>query len=173
MTSTTSLRRLGTVVGAAIATAYGGTVLLHSPISANDNGGGFKPAGIRERIRDPNTVVPSREAQQSSLIGATSANPLDILVIGGGATGSGVALDAVTRGLRVGLIEREDFASGTSSRSTKLLHGGTYVRKKLIIYWLVCENCVEISLFIIFEVLLWNYWSTEESKRIRVFKWIK
>lgn len=51
-------------------------------------------------------------------------DPFDVLVIGGGITGAGVALDAVTRGYRVGLMERADFASGTSSRSTKLLHGG-------------------------------------------------
>lgn len=49
---------------------------------------------------------------------------LDVLVIGGGITGAGIALDAVARGYRVGLIERGDFASGTSSRSTKLVHGG-------------------------------------------------
>ncbi len=48
----------------------------------------------------------------------------DVLVIGGGITGAGVALDAVTRGYRVGLIEQADFAGGTSSRSTKLIHGG-------------------------------------------------
>jgi glycerol-3-phosphate dehydrogenase len=48
----------------------------------------------------------------------------DVLVIGGGATGAGVALDAATRGLKVALVERDDFASGTSSRSTKLVHGG-------------------------------------------------
>ncbi|EQB37922.1 hypothetical protein M948_04975 [Virgibacillus sp. CM-4] len=48
----------------------------------------------------------------------------DVLVIGGGITGSGIALDAVTRGLKVALIERKDFASGTSSRSGKLIHGG-------------------------------------------------
>ena len=49
---------------------------------------------------------------------------LDVLVIGGGVVGSGAALDAVTRGLRVGLIEAQDFATGTSSRSSKLIHGG-------------------------------------------------
>ncbi len=49
---------------------------------------------------------------------------LDVLVIGGGVVGSGAALDAVTRGLRVGLIEAQDFAAGTSSRSSKLIHGG-------------------------------------------------
>ena len=48
----------------------------------------------------------------------------DILVIGGGSTGSGVALDAAARGLKVALVEKEDFGSGTSSRSTKLIHGG-------------------------------------------------
>lgn len=48
----------------------------------------------------------------------------DLIVIGGGATGCGVALDAVTRGLKVALIEKNDFSEGTSSRSTKLVHGG-------------------------------------------------
>jgi glycerol-3-phosphate dehydrogenase len=49
---------------------------------------------------------------------------LDVLVVGGGITGAGTALDAVTRGLSVGLLEQRDFASGTSSRSSKLVHGG-------------------------------------------------
>ncbi|GGA79045.1 glycerol-3-phosphate dehydrogenase/oxidase [Ornithinibacillus halotolerans] len=49
---------------------------------------------------------------------------LDLLVIGGGITGAGIALDAVTRGMKVGLVEMQDFAGGTSSRSTKLVHGG-------------------------------------------------
>lgn len=48
----------------------------------------------------------------------------DLLVIGGGITGCGVALDAATRGLRTALVERDDFASGTSSKSSKLVHGG-------------------------------------------------
>src|SRR6185369_10386193 len=48
----------------------------------------------------------------------------DVVVIGGGVTGAGVALDAATRGLTVALIEKHDFASGTSSRSSKLIHGG-------------------------------------------------
>lgn len=50
--------------------------------------------------------------------------PFDAVIIGGGATGLGVALDASLRGLRVALVERGDFAQGTSSRSTKLVHGG-------------------------------------------------
>ena len=54
----------------------------------------------------------------------TSEEPLDVLVIGGGVVGAGVALDAVTRGLSTGLIEARDYSSGTSSRSSKLIHGG-------------------------------------------------
>src|SRR6478672_11204355 len=52
------------------------------------------------------------------------ARELDVLVVGGGVTGAGVALDAATRGLRVVLVEQRDLASGTSSRSSKLFHGG-------------------------------------------------
>jgi glycerol-3-phosphate dehydrogenase len=54
----------------------------------------------------------------------SSGEELDLLVIGGGVVGTGSALDAVTRGLSTGLIEQRDFASGTSSRSSKLIHGG-------------------------------------------------
>src|SRR5438477_8926057 len=49
---------------------------------------------------------------------------VDVLVVGGGVTGGGIALDAVTRGLSTALVEARDFASGTSSRSSKLFHGG-------------------------------------------------
>ncbi len=52
------------------------------------------------------------------------AGRYDLLVVGGGITGAGVALDAAARGLRTALVERDDFASGTSSRSSKLVHGG-------------------------------------------------
>ena len=50
--------------------------------------------------------------------------PLDLLIIGGGIVGAGVARDAAMRGLKVGLVEQHDFAFGTSSRSSRLLHGG-------------------------------------------------
>lgn len=57
---------------------------------------------------------------------------MDVLVIGGGATGCGIALDSVTRGLKTGLVEYDDFASGASSKSTKLIHGGVrYLQKAL------------------------------------------
>ncbi|HYN75848.1 MAG TPA: FAD-dependent oxidoreductase, partial [Candidatus Limnocylindria bacterium] len=48
----------------------------------------------------------------------------DVLVVGGGVTGAGTALDAVSRGFSVALVEQRDWASGTSSRSSKLVHGG-------------------------------------------------
>ena len=57
----------------------------------------------------------------------------DLLVIGGGATGAGVALDSVTRGLKTALVELDDFASGTSSKSTKLIHGGVRYLQKAIL----------------------------------------
>lgn len=54
----------------------------------------------------------------------------DLLVVGGGATGAGVALDAASRGLKVALVDRDDYSSGTSSRSTKLVHGGVRYLEK-------------------------------------------
>jgi glycerol-3-phosphate dehydrogenase len=57
-------------------------------------------------------------------LAALSSEPFDVVVIGGGITGAGVALDAASRGYSVALVEKDDFASGTSSRSSKLVHGG-------------------------------------------------
>lgn len=62
--------------------------------------------------------------QRASDLERMASDTFDIVVIGGGVTGAGTALDAVTRGLSVALIEQRDYASGTSSRSSKLLHGG-------------------------------------------------
>ena len=61
---------------------------------------------------------------RSDALRRLESTDFDIVVIGGGITGVGCALDAASRGLRVALIEREDFASGTSSKSSKLVHGG-------------------------------------------------
>jgi glycerol-3-phosphate dehydrogenase len=66
----------------------------------------------------------------------------DLLIIGGGATGSGIALDAATRGLKVALVERDDFSSGTSSRSTKLVHGGVRYLEKAV--WNLDYNQFEL-----------------------------
>ncbi|WP_289060553.1 glycerol-3-phosphate dehydrogenase/oxidase [uncultured Zobellia sp.] len=62
----------------------------------------------------------------------------DLVVIGGGITGGGIALDAASRGLKVALVEKGDFASGTSSKSTKLIHGGLRYLKQFD-FWLVKE----------------------------------
>jgi len=64
---------------------------------------------------------PAQRAEAREVI---TSQELDVLVVGGGVVGAGAALDASTRGLRVGLIEMRDWASGTSSRSSKLIHGG-------------------------------------------------
>src|SRR3981189_459013 len=61
---------------------------------------------------------------RANAVKAIGAEPFDVLVIGGGITGAGVALDAASRGYSVALVERDDYATGTSSRSSKLVHGG-------------------------------------------------
>ena len=62
---------------------------------------------------------------RQSILQELRATPLfDLLIIGGGATGTGIAVDAASRGLKVALVDKQDFAEGTSSRSTKLVHGG-------------------------------------------------
>ena len=63
-------------------------------------------------------------AQRRRALDQLQQQQFDVLVIGGGITGLGVAVDAATRGLKVALVERDDFASGTSSKSSKLIHGG-------------------------------------------------
>ncbi|VUC34532.1 unnamed protein product [Clonostachys rosea] len=75
---------------------------------------------------------PHQKPRSDHLSDLRDESKYDILVIGGGATGSGVALDAATRGLRVALVERDDFSSGTSSKSTKLVHGGVRYLEKAV-----------------------------------------
>jgi glycerol-3-phosphate dehydrogenase len=65
----------------------------------------------------------SPETREASFAALPSAD-LDLVVVGGGITGAGVARDAALRGLAVALVERTDWAAGTSSRSSKLIHGG-------------------------------------------------
>ncbi|SOB93788.1 homodimeric glycerol 3-phosphate dehydrogenase (quinone) [Ureibacillus xyleni] len=62
--------------------------------------------------------------QRSTILNTLNHYTFDVLVIGGGITGAGIALDAASRGLSVALVDMQDFAAGTSSRSTKLIHGG-------------------------------------------------
>ena len=94
-----------------------------------------RSAGVRETLEKTKGVL-------NGLLGSgdviaeqsvkDDAEPYDLLIIGGGATGTGIALDAVTRGLKVALVERDDFASGTSSKSTKLVHGGVRYLEKAV-----------------------------------------
>lgn len=82
------------------------------------------PKADERPIRDDGSSVVSPCALRAITLRALSTEPLDLLVIGGGIVGAGIARDAAMRGLRVGLVEQHDFAFGTSSRSSRLLHGG-------------------------------------------------
>jgi glycerol-3-phosphate dehydrogenase len=86
-------------------------------------------------------------AAREEALQAMAATELDVLVIGGGVVGAGAALDAATRGLSVGLVEARDFASGTSSRSSKLIHGGLRYLEMLD-FRLVAEALAERGLMI-------------------------
>ena len=86
-------------------------------------------------------------SQREAALDAMEAEQLDVLVIGGGVVGGGCALDAATRGLSVGLVEARDYASGTSSRSSKLVHGGLRYLEMLD-FRLVAEALGERSLLL-------------------------
>jgi glycerol-3-phosphate dehydrogenase len=92
------------------------------------------------------SVALSPQAREDAL-DAMGAAELDVLVVGGGVVGAGSALDAATRGLSVGLVEARDFASGTSSRSSKLIHGGLRYLEMLD-FRLVAEALAERGLLI-------------------------
>lgn len=98
--------------------------------------------GAEGKLRPPRfPKIPSRAEQIAALQRSGAAthaavgqddDVYDLLIIGAGATGSGIALDAATRGLKVALVERDDFSSGTSSKSTKLVHGGVRYLEKAV-----------------------------------------
>ena len=75
---------------------------------------------------------------RKEIISSLQKTEFDLLIIGGGITGAGIALDAASRGMKVALVEKNDFASGTSSKSTKLIHGGLRYLKQFD-FWLVKE----------------------------------
>lgn len=81
---------------------------------------GYKQPNPQSNIK----MQPLSYKQRNESLRLMSEQGVDILVVGGGITGAGVALDAAARGYRVGLVEKSDFSSGTSSKSTKLVHGG-------------------------------------------------
>ncbi|XP_053326450.1 glycerol-3-phosphate dehydrogenase, mitochondrial isoform X2 [Spea bombifrons] len=111
--------------GGAVATVFGLSHLTDTKRKANIT---YVEAAEPVKHATQNEL-PSREAQ---LLTLENTKEFDVLVIGGGATGCGCALDAVTRGLKTALVEKDDFSSGTSSRSTKLIHGGVRYLQKAI-----------------------------------------
>ncbi|KAH0904988.1 hypothetical protein HID58_044491 [Brassica napus] len=130
--SVSSIRRLA-VSAAVIAAASGGAVYLSPSVASSDGGGGGPILdSLNRTLGDPSASVPSRSAQESALVKATSSNPLDVLVIGGGATGSGVALDAATRGLRVGVRYLEKAVFNLDYGQLKLVFHALEERKQLI-----------------------------------------
>src|ERR1700734_3322640 len=93
---------------------------------------------------DPARLGP---AERAAALDRMRNETFDIVVVGGGATGCGAALDAATRGLSVALVEARDFAAGTSSRSSKLIHGGLRYLEQLEFH-LVREALRERSLLL-------------------------
>jgi len=97
-----------------------------------------------ESVTRSNKLGPT---ERLAAIEALKSKELDILVVGGGIVGTGSALDASTRGLRVGMVEARDWASGTSSRSSKLVHGGIRYLEQLD-FRLVREALIERGLLL-------------------------
>jgi glycerol-3-phosphate dehydrogenase len=106
----------------------------------------------------------------------------DVLVIGGGATGLGVALDAVTRGYKTLLVEQSDFAKGTSSRSTKLVHGGVrylaqgdvkLVREASVERGLLTRNAPHLVKNQTFIIPVYSYWDMlKYTAGLKLYDWI-
>lgn len=118
-----TLRRLAIATGVSGA-AFAGITLFHAPPRPTAADRAALAHGGLEK-------VPTRSEQLAKLKAADSEQTaLDVFIIGGGATGSSCCLDAALRDLKVGMVERDDFASGTSSRSTKLIHGGVRYLEK-------------------------------------------
>ena len=88
--------------------------------------------GLTQKLKESYDPFRGRSRSPAVENAPEKAQPYDLLIIGGGATGSGIALDAATRGLKVALVEKDDFAAGTSSKSTKLVHGGVRYLEKAV-----------------------------------------
>jgi len=127
------LRRLAAYGSVATGAAVLGSSVLGAPSSPRCEGSGVQVRrGTRASqaktlpiaCRDGTSVFPWTPPPRSTQVEELKEDVFDVLVIGGGVVGSAVALEASTRGLRVALVERNDYAAGTSGRSTKLIHGG-------------------------------------------------
>ena len=133
--------------------------LLTTVVDMPDGPGRHRPSpaapasptrGACGRLRRCPTRPPSRHRpaaapptfDRAGALARLADEAFDVLVVGGGITGAGVALDAASRGLRTALVEKDDFASGTSSKSSKLVHGGLrYLQQRE--FRLVYENLAE------------------------------
>jgi len=93
---------------------------------------------LHKQEKDLTSSTPSPSASKNSggqsmgKDGNEDGQGFDLVIVGGGATGAGVAVDAATRGMSVAMIERDDFGAGTSSKSTKLIHGGVRYLQKAV-----------------------------------------
>src|SRR6476646_3408312 len=106
----------------------------------------------------------------------------DIIIIGGGATGLGAAVDAATRGYKTLLVEQSDFAKGTSSRSTKLVHGGVrylaqgdvkLVREASVERGLLCRNAPHLVKNQTFIIPVYTYWDMlKYTIGLKLYDWI-
>ncbi|KAL4246593.1 Glycerol-3-phosphate dehydrogenase [Abortiporus biennis] len=141
-----SKRTLAVVSGATVVSAAGGYYYLNS--------GPAYPLPTRETRRPPPSWTPPSREEMLNALKESDSKEFDLLIVGGGATGAGVAVDAASRGLKVAIVERDDFSSGTSSKSTKLVHGGVRYLQKAVMeldyeqYKLVREALHERRIFL-------------------------
>jgi glycerol-3-phosphate dehydrogenase len=141
------------LVGGSIGLAYVAYKTLNPRPTAPHNHAVGETNGSNSPPKVP--PLPSRQEQFDRLRAAnTPETEYDLVIIGGGATGAGIALDAASRGLKVACVERDDFSSGTSSKSTKLVHGGVRYLEKAFKeldysqYTLVREALKERAIFL-------------------------
>ncbi len=85
----------------------------------------------KEKVKNKNSSLRFSVLDRKKQLKKITSKKFDLIIIGGGVTGAGIALDAASRGMKICLVEKNDFASGTSNKSTKLIHGGLRYLKQL------------------------------------------
>lgn len=118
--------RIAAALAAVSGATYAGVRLYQQQQTASPSVSMVSPEDRRKALE-------WRPPPRSLLLKRLASESFDLVIVGGGATGAGCALDGASRGLRVALVERDDFSSGTSSKSTKLVHGGVrYLEKAFL-----------------------------------------